>query len=66
MNGAKSQLFKIKQSLKKFFRDEKGATAIEYSLIAGGLSIVIATTVYALGATLNETYFTPVQEALEE
>jgi len=37
-------------------RDEKGATAIEYGLIAAGISIVIIATVNGLGTTLNTTF----------
>lgn len=39
-----------------FLRDEKGATAIEYGLIAAGISIVIIATVNGLGTTLNTTF----------
>jgi len=39
-----------------FFNNEEGATAIEYSLIAGFLSIVIAASVTGLGSTLSDTY----------
>ena len=36
-----------------FLRDESGATAIEYGLIAAGISIVIIASVNAIGSTLN-------------
>jgi len=36
-----------------FFKDESGATAIEYGLIVGGISVVIITTVNTIGSTLN-------------
>ena len=39
-----------------FLQDEKGATAIEYGLIAAGISIVIIATVNGLGTTLNTTF----------
>jgi pilus assembly protein Flp/PilA len=39
-----------------FLRDEKGATAIEYGLIAAGISVVIIATVNGLGTTLNTTF----------
>jgi pilus assembly protein Flp/PilA len=48
--------------LQHFIRDESGATAIEYAVIAGGLSIVIVTAVASVGSTLNAT-FTSVQSA---
>ena len=37
----------------RFVKDESGATAIEYALIAGGISIVIITAVNLVGADLN-------------
>ena len=36
-----------------FIKDEPGATAIEYGLIAAGISVVIIATVNAIGTTLN-------------
>ncbi len=50
-------------ALRKFFRDESGATAIEYGLIAAGISVAIIATVQGLGTKLNST-FTSVQNAL--
>ena len=36
-----------------FLKDESGATAIEYGLIAAGISVVIIATVNSIGTTLN-------------
>jgi pilus assembly protein Flp/PilA len=44
----------------RFLRDEKGATAIEYAIIAGSLSIVIVVAVQSIGTSLN-VIFTSVQ-----
>jgi pilus assembly protein Flp/PilA len=44
----------------KFVRNDSGATAIEYALIAVGLSIVIFAAVQGIGSTLNSG-FTSVQ-----
>ena len=41
-----------------FIKDESAATAIEYCLIAGGISIVIITGVNAVGTTLTTTFGT--------
>jgi len=49
--------------LKTFLRDESGATAIEYGLIAAGIAVVIITVVQGLGTKLKDT-FTKVQGAL--
>jgi pilus assembly protein Flp/PilA len=42
--------------LKSFLRDETGATAIEYGLIAAGISVAIITVVQGLGSSLNTTF----------
>ena len=42
--------------LKSFLRDEFGATAIEYGLIAAGISVAIITVVQGLGSKLNDTF----------
>ena len=39
-----------------FWRDERGATAIEYALIAGSISIVILAAVSTVGTSLNNTF----------
>jgi pilus assembly protein Flp/PilA len=41
---------------KRFLRDESGATAIEYGLIAAGISVAIITVVQGLGSKLNTTF----------
>ena len=50
--------------LLKFVKDESGATAIEYGLIAAGISVAIIAVVQSLGSKLNAT-FTSVQTALK-
>ena len=42
--------------LNAFMRDESGATAIEYAIIAGGIATAIIATVYSIGAKLNTTF----------
>jgi pilus assembly protein Flp/PilA len=46
------------QLISRFLNDESGATAIEYCLIAVGLSIVIITAVNGIGSTLNGKFST--------
>jgi pilus assembly protein Flp/PilA len=48
----------------RFLADESAATAIEYGLIAAGISVAIIAVVQSLGAKLNTT-FTAVQNALD-
>ena len=50
--------------ISRFLNDESGATAIEYCLIAVGLSIVIITAVNGIGSTLN-TKFSTVNTSLK-
>ena len=40
----------------RFLRNESGATAIEYGLIAAGISIAIIAVVNGLGTQLNTTF----------
>jgi pilus assembly protein Flp/PilA len=40
----------------RFLKDESGATAIEYGLIAAGISIVIIASVNAIGTNLNAKF----------
>ena len=48
----------------RFVRDEKGATAIEYGLIAAGISVAIVAIVQSVGTSLVTT-FTTVNTALK-
>lgn len=50
--------------LARFQNDQSGATAIEYGLIAAGISVAIIATVAALGTNLNTT-FSSVSSALK-
>jgi pilus assembly protein Flp/PilA len=42
--------------IKRFADDESGATAIEYGLIAAGISVAIITVVNTLGSQLQSTF----------
>ncbi len=44
------------QMLRDFLADQSGATAIEYGLIAAGISVAIITVVGTLGTNLNTTF----------
>ena len=50
--------------ISRFLRDEAGATAIEYGLIAAGISVAIIGVVTTLGGKLVTT-FTAVDAALK-
>jgi pilus assembly protein Flp/PilA len=47
----------------RFVRDESGATAIEYGLIAAGIAVAIIAVVQGLGVNLSSTFGT-VQTAM--
>ena len=53
----------MKTLVSRFMKDESGATAIEYGLIAAGISVAIIAVVQGLGTKLKST-FTSVQNAL--
>jgi pilus assembly protein Flp/PilA len=54
----------MRDLLLSFLKDKSGATAIEYSLIAAGIALVIVTTVNGIG-TILQTPFATVQTALK-
>jgi pilus assembly protein Flp/PilA len=62
--GPSEQEFWMSKLISRFLRDERGATAIEYCLIAAGLSIVILTAVNGIGSTLK-TNFTSINTSLK-
>jgi pilus assembly protein Flp/PilA len=53
----------MKNLISRFAKDESGATAIEYGLIAAGISVAIISVVTSLGTALNST-FTTVKNGL--
>ncbi|UYO41479.1 Flp family type IVb pilin [Rhodopseudomonas palustris] len=54
----------MRRLISRFWADTRGATAIEYAMIAAGLSIVIVGVVTALGNSLAGKY-TSVSEAMK-
>jgi pilus assembly protein Flp/PilA len=46
----------MKNLVSRFVKDESGATAIEYGLIAAGISVVIITAVNLVGTDLNVVF----------
>jgi pilus assembly protein Flp/PilA len=46
----------IKANLRRFLRDDSGATAIEYAIIASGIAVAIATTIVSLGSSVQGLY----------
>ncbi len=51
------------QFIRKIIRDDKGATAIEYGLIAALIAVAAITAMQGLGSSLNST-FTNISTAM--
>jgi len=54
----------MKTLIARFAKDESGATAIEYALIAAGIALAIITAVNTLGTTLSNK-FTSINASLK-
>jgi pilus assembly protein Flp/PilA len=54
----------IARPLSRFMRDESGATAIEYALIASGVAVTIVAAVTSLGTNVK-ALFTSVSTSLK-
>ncbi len=54
----------MKNVIARFVKDESGATAIEYGLIAAGISLAIIAVVNGLGSNLN-TKFSNINSSLK-
>ena len=54
----------MKNLIARFVKDEFGATAIEYGLIAAGISLAIIAAVNGLGSNLN-TKFNSINSSLK-
>jgi pilus assembly protein Flp/PilA len=54
----------MKNLIARFVKDESGATAIEYGLIAAGISLAIIAVVNGLGTNLNAK-FTAINSSLK-
>jgi len=54
----------MKNLIARFVKDQSGATAIEYGLIAAGISLAIIAVVNGLGTNLNDK-FTQINTSLK-
>ena len=55
---------KTESTIRAFVRDESGATAIEYALIASGVAVAIIAAVNSLGTKIS-TKFTSISTSLK-
>jgi pilus assembly protein Flp/PilA len=63
-SAATEEVFTMMQVFKDFLADETGATAIEYGLIAAGISLAIIAAVNGIGTKLNAR-FTSINTSLK-
>jgi pilus assembly protein Flp/PilA len=61
----KNQRSAIAASVLRFMHDERGATSIEYAMIASGVAVAIASTVMALGSAVKNNLYSNVATALK-
>jgi pilus assembly protein Flp/PilA len=64
LSGCSCMGVTVKKLIAKFWADESGATAIEYGLIAAGISLAIIAAVNGLGSNLN-TKFNSINTSLK-
>jgi len=57
-------LVSLARLARRFHADERGATAIEYALIAAGISVAIVTTVTNLGSTIKTALWDKIGNAM--
>ena len=57
-NSPQARGYRMSKLVLRFVKNESGATAIEYGLIAAGIAVAIIATVQALGTNLNSTFST--------
>ena len=53
---SKSRKLAIAATVIRFLRDDGGATAIEYAMIASGIAVAIAATIVTLGSSVQGLY----------
>jgi pilus assembly protein Flp/PilA len=63
MNGFAMYCSAAARDFARLLRDESGATAIEYGLIAAGVGGAIAATVFSFGTSIKTNLFQKVLDA---
>lgn len=64
MNRILSRTLPLLRQFRELLDDQRGTTAIEYAMIAVGVSIGILAAVVAIGSTLNTGFYTAIVNAL--
>jgi len=57
-------LVSLARLARRFHADERGATAIEYAMIAAGIGATIAATVFNMGTTLKTVWWDKIGNIL--
>jgi Flp pilus assembly pilin Flp len=60
-----ANISKLRFMMVRFAADDRAATAIEYGIIAAGVGATIAATVWNLGATIEDTLYNKINNALK-
>jgi pilus assembly protein Flp/PilA len=53
----------ITRACARFIADEKGATSIEYALIAAGIGVAISATVFNVGSAVKSNFYDKIAAA---
>ena len=64
MSTSAGTLQNICRTIVRFAGDTRGATAIEYALIAAGVGAAVAGTVYALGTKIQDSLYNKINSAM--
>lgn len=56
--------YTVLHAAQRFARDERGATAIEYAMIAAGVGATIAATVWGFGTALKEAWWDKIANVI--
>jgi len=59
---AKNERRRNMKRLIGFFRDEEGATAVEYGLMVAAIAAVIVVVVFSIGTEINDAFQTVLTE----
>jgi pilus assembly protein Flp/PilA len=52
----RSEMRKLMEKMTQLWKDEEGATAVEYGLLVAAIAAVIVVTVYTLGGHVNDAF----------
>lgn len=65
INIARSEPANETAVLARLLKDESGATAIEYGMVAASITVAIVATLSTIGATLQGDWYEPIGRAID-